>query len=340
MPFCKMILVFVRGLMVSRAKLSLELLAFHHQLVVLRRTVQRPQIQNRDRRFWIVVSRIWKDWQQALIIVKPETVIKWHRQGVKSYGRWKSRSRPVGRPKLDKDIRNLIRRISDENPLWGVPRIQSELRLLGYEVAESTVAKYRVRSPKPPSQSWKTFLDNHAREITSIDFFTVPTITFRNLFCFLVLSHDRRQVVHFNVTAHPTAFWTGQQMAEDFPEDTAPGYLLRDQDKIYGADFIERVQAMGIQEVRTAPASPWQRAFVERLIGSIRRECLDHVIVLDQDHLRRILRSYFSYYHESRTHLSLKRNSPFPRPVEPPATGRVISVPQVGGLHHRYQRCA
>jgi putative transposase len=340
MPFCKMILVFVRGLIVSRAELSLELLALRHQLVVLRRTVQRPQIQNRDRRFWIVVSRIWKDWQQALIIVKPETVIKWHRQGFKIYWRWRSRTKPGGRPKVGAEIRQLIRRISQDNPLWGVPRIQSELCLLGYELAESTVAKYRVRSPEPPSQTWKTFLENHAREITSIDFFTVPTITFRILFCFVVLRHDRRQVVHFNVTAHPTAFWTGQQMVEAFPEDTAPCYLLRDQDKIYGADFIERVQAMGIKEVRTAPASPWQRAFVERLIGSIRRECLDHVIVLDQGHLRRILRSYFSYYHESRTHLSLKRNSPFPRQVEPPAKGRVISVPQVGGLHHRYQRCA
>ena len=340
MPVCKMILVFVRGLIVNRIKLSLELLALRHQLVVLRRTVQRPQIQNRDRRFWIVVSRIWNDWQKALIIVKPETVIKWHRQGFTLYWRWKSRARQTGRPKLDKEIRDLIRRISDENPLWGVPRIQSELRLLGYEVAESTVAKYRVRNSKPPSQTWKNFLENHVKEINSIDFFTVPTITFRILFCFVVLRHDRRQVVHFNVTAHPTAFWTGQQMIQAFPEDTAPRYLLRDQDKIYGADFTDRVRAMGIQEVRAAPASPWQRAFVERLIGSIRRECLDHVIVLDADHLRRILSSYFSYYHQSRTHLSLNRNSPIPREVESPSRGSVIAIPQVGGLHHRYQRCA
>ena len=206
---------------VNRAKLSLELLALRHQLVVLRRTVQRPQIQNRDRWFWIVVSRIWKDWRQALIFVKPETVIKWHRQGFKRYWRWKSRSSQVGRPKLDQEIRDLIRRISGENPLWGVPRIQSDLGLLGYEVAESTVAKYRVRSPKPPSQTWKTFLENHAGEIISIDFFTVPTVTFRILFCFVVLKQDRRQVVHFNVTSHPTAFWTGQQMIQAFPEDTA-----------------------------------------------------------------------------------------------------------------------
>ena len=234
----------------------------------------------------------------------------------------------------------MIGKVSDENPLWGAPRIQSELRLLRYEIAESTVAKYRVRNRKPPSQTWKAFLENHAGEITSIDFFTVPTITFRILFCFVVLRHDRRQVVHFNVTSHPTAFWTGQQLVQAFPEDTAPGYLLRDQDTVYGADFIKRVQAMRIKEVWSAPASPWQRALVERLIGSIRRECLNHMIVLDQSHLRRILRSYFSYYHESRTHLSLKRNSPIRRKVEPPGTGRVISVPQLGGLHHRYQRCA
>ena len=206
MPFSKMILLFVRGLIVSRVKLSLELLVLRQQLVVLRRTVGRPQIQNRDRWFWIVVSRIWSDWRQALIFVKPETVIKWHRQGFKRYWHWKSRSSQVGRPKLDKQIRDLIRRISDENPLWGVPRIQSELRLLGYEIAESTVAKYRVRNPKPPSQTWKTFLENHAGEMVSIDFFTVPTITFRILFCFVVLGHDQRQVVHFNVNAHPTAF--------------------------------------------------------------------------------------------------------------------------------------
>jgi putative transposase len=340
MPLCKMILVFVHGLIIHRAKLSLELLALRQQLVVLRRTVPRPQIQNRDRRFWIVISRIWGDWQQALIIVKPETVIKWHRQGFQLYWRWKSKAKNVGRPEVDAEIRKLIGRISQENPLWGTPRIQSELRLLGYELAESTVAKYRVRRTKPPSQTWRTFLDNHVGQITSIDFFTVPTVTFRILFCFVVLKHERRQVVHFNVTAHPTAFWTGQQMVQAFPEDTALRYLLRDQDKIYGADFIERVQAMGFQQVLSAPASPWQRAFVERLIGSIRRECLDHLIVLNQEHLRRVLKSYFSYYHESRTHLSLERNSPIPREVEPRGKGRIVAIPRVGGLHHRYQRCA
>ena len=240
-------------------------------------------------------------------------------------------------PKVDKEIRELIRRISRENPLWGVPRIPSELRLVGYDVAESTVAKYRVWGAKPPSQSWRTFLENHIGQIASVDFFTVPTITFRVFFCFLALLHDRRRVVHFNVTQHPTAPWTGQQVMEAFPEDTAPRYLLRNRDKIYGANFIERIEGMDIQEVLTAPRSPWQRAFVERLIGSVRQECLNHVIVLGEDHLRRILRAYFRYYHESRTHLSWERNSPVPRKVELPAKGRIIAIPQVGGLHHRFK---
>ncbi len=340
MSFFKMFLLLLRGLMVSRAKLSLELLALRQQLAIFQRTIQRPRIRKRDRLFWVGFSRIWKDWRSTLIIVKPETVLKWHRQGFKMYWYWKSRVGHGGRPKVDKEIRELIRRISRENPLWGVPRIQSELRLVGYDVAESTVAKYRVRGAKPPSQNWRTFLENHIGQIASVDFFTVPTITFRVFFCFLVLLHDRRRVVHFNVTQHPTAPWTGQQVIEAFPEDTAPQYLLRDRDKIYGADFIERIEGMDIKEVLTAPRSPWQRAFVERLIGSVRRECLNHVIVLGEDHLRRILRAYFRYYHESRTHLSLERNSPVPRKVELPAKGRIIAIPQVGGLHHLYQRCA
>jgi transposase InsO family protein len=340
MSVLKMIFLSVRALIVSRADLSLELLALRQQLVVLRRTVQRPQVCNQDRLFWVVLSRIWKDWRKALVIVKPETVIKWHRQGFKMYWRWKSRTRNSGHPKLDEEIRDLIRRISDENPLWGVPRIQSELHLLGYDVAASTVAKYRIRGRKPPSQTWRTFLDNHVDQIAAVDFFTVPTISFRELFCFLVLRHDRRKVVHFNVTEHPTAFWTGQQIVEAFPENSALRYLLRDQDKIYGDEFCQRLKGLGIEEVMTAPQSPFQNPYAERIVGSIRRECLDHVMVLNENHLRAILRSYLSYYHEARPHLSLERNSPIPRQVELPAKGRVIATQQVGGLHHRYKRCA
>ena len=197
-----------------------------------------------------------------------------------------------------------------------------------------------VRCRKPPSQTCRTFLDNHVSQLVSVDFFTVPTIRFQVLYVFLVLAHDRRRILHFNVTAHPTAAWTGQQLREAFPFDQLPRYLLRDHDAIFGQDFREQLGDMGIEEVLSTPRSPWQRAYIERVIGSIRRECLDHVIVFDERSLRRILCSYFNYYHRSRTHLSLEKDSPEPRPIQPPEIGPVVALPQVGGLHHRYQRQA
>src|SRR5208283_3148410 len=202
------------------------------------------------------------------------------------------------------------------------------------------VSKYMVRCRKPPSQTWRTFLENHLTQMVSIDFFTVHTIRFQVLYVFLVLAHDRRRILHFNVTAHPTAEWTGQQLREAFPFDQLPRYLLRDRDAIFGLDFREQVRDMGIHEVLSAPRSPWQRAYVERVIGSIRRECLDHVIVFNEASLRRTLNLYFAYYHSSRTHLSLEKDSPEPRSIQPPAMGPVVAVPQVGGLHHRYERHA
>ncbi len=227
-----------------------------------------------------------------------------------------------------------------ENPGWGAPRIHGELLKLGIDIGESSVSKYMVHGRKPPSQTWRTFLKNHAQQLVSIDFFTVPTIRFQVLYVFLVLAHDRRRILHFNVTAHPTAQWTGQQLREAFPFDQLPRYLLRDRDAIFGNEFREQVQAMDIHEVLSAPRSPWQRAYVERVIGSIRRECLDHVIVLHETSLRRILGSYFDYYHRSRTHLSLSKDSPEPRSIQPPDMGSVVAVSQVGGLHHRYERRA
>jgi len=230
--------------------------------------------------------------------------------------------------------------MSNENPTWGAPRIQSELKLLGHLFAESTVAKYMIRHPKPPSQTWRTFLDNHAGDLVGVDFFTVPTAAFRVLYCFIVLRHDRRRVMHFNVTTNPTAQWTAQQITETFPFDQAPRHLIRDRDGIYGNHFRGRLKNMGIREVPIAPQSPWQNPYCERVIGSIRRECLDHMIVVNEKHLKRILRDYFDYYHHWRTHLSLDRNSPEPREVEPPVMGEVISIPMVGGIHHRYTRAA
>ena len=273
-----------------------------------------------------------------LVIVKPETVIGWHRKGFRLYWSWKSRRRKGGRPPIPCDVRALISRMSRENPLWGAPRIHGELLKLGIEVSEATVSKYLARFPKPPSQTWRTFLGNHAKDIASIDFFVLPTATFRLLMVFIVLRHERRQVVHFGVTASPTATWVAQQITEAFPWDSAPRNVIRDRDSVYGALVRARIKAMGIEEVVTAPRSPWQNPYVERMIGSIRRECLDHLIIIDERHLRRILASYFDYYHRSRTHLSLGKDSPIPRLVESAKAGKIIALPQVGGLHHRYER--
>jgi transposase InsO family protein len=227
-----------------------------------------------------------------------------------------------------------------ENPGWGAPRIHGELLKLGIDIAESSVSKYMPRCHKPPSQTWRTFLENHAQQLVSIDFFTVPTINFQVLYVFLVLAHDRRRILHFNVTAHPTSDWTGQQLREAFPFAQVPRYLLRDRDAIFGREFRQQVRDMGICEVLSAPRSPWQRAYIERVIGSIRRECLDHVIVFHESSVRRTLKSYFEYYHRSRTHLSLGKDTPEPRAIQPPERGAVVAVPQVGGLHHRYERRA
>jgi putative transposase len=227
-----------------------------------------------------------------------------------------------------------------ENPGWGAPRIHGELLKLGIDIGPSSVSKYMVRCRKPPSQTWRTFLENHAQQLVSIDFFTVPTIRFQVLYVFLVLAHDRRRILHFNVTAHPTADWTGQQLREAFPFAQLPRYLLRDRDAIFGDDFREHVRDMGICEVLSAPRSPWQRAYIERVIGSVRRECLDHMIVFHETSLRRTLTSYFDYYHRWRTHLSLGKDAPEPRAIHPPEMGSVVALPLVGGLHHRYERRA
>jgi transposase InsO family protein len=335
------LVVALSSLLKSRAALQLENLALRHQIGILQRSAKkRPKLTNVDRFFWAWLSRVWTDWRSALVIVKPETVIAWHRRGFRLFWTWKSRHGQAGRPIVPREVRDLIRRMSRENPLWGAPRIHGELLKLGIDIGETSVSKHMVRHRKPPSQTWRTFLDNHIKQLVSVDFFTVPTIRFQVLYVFLVLAHDRRRIVHFNVTAHPTAAWTAQQLREAFPFDQVPRYLLRDRDRIFGDDFAKQVSDMSIQEVLCAPRSPWQRAYVERVIGSIRRECLDHVIVFSEVSLRRTLRLYADYYHRSRTHLSLSKDAPEPRPVQPPELGCVVGIPQVGGLHHRYERCA
>jgi transposase InsO family protein len=325
----------------SRAALELENLALRHQIGVLQRSARKhPKLTPLDRLLWAWLSRVWSDWRSALAIVQPETVMAWHRAGFRLFWTWKVRRGQPGRPTLAREVRDLIRRMCRENPTWGAPRIHGELRKLGIDIGETSVSKYMVRSRKPPSQTWRTFLKNHLQQLVSIDFFTVPTIRFQILYVFLVWAHDRRRILHFNVTAHPTAEWTGQQLREAFPFDQLPRYLLRDRDAIFGDDFRKQVTAMGIQEVLSTPRSPWQRAYVERVIGSIRRECLDHLIAFNETSVRRILGSYVEYYHRSRTHLALGKDSPEPRSVQSPEMGRVVALPQVGGLHHRYERRA
>jgi len=323
----------------SRAALQLENLALRHQIGVLQRSTRKHlTLTPGDRILWVWLSGVWSGWRSALAIVKPETVAAWHRAGFRRFWTWKVRRGQPGRPVISREVRDLIRRMCRENPRWGAPRVHGELLKLGVDIGETSVSKYMVRCRQPPSQTWRTFLQNHAQQLVSIDFFTVPTIRFQVLYVFLVLAHDRRRILHCNVTAHPTAEWTGQQLREAFPFDQLPRYLLRDRDAIFGDAFRRQVRDMGIQEVLGIPRSPWQRAYVERVIGSIRRECLDHLIVFNEVSLRRTLRSYLEYYHKSRTHLSLGKDSPEPRPTQSVEMGRVVAVPQVGGLHHRYER--
>ena len=323
----------------SRVSLHLEIIALRHQLAVVNRSrCPRLRLTPVDRMLWAWLSRSWRGWRAAIHIVKPETVLAWHRRGFRLFWTWKSRYR-TGRPAVSPDVRALIREMSTANPLWGAPRIHGELLKLGISVSESTVAKYMRRHPRPRSQTWRTFLTNHASQIMAADLFVVPTVTFRLLFVLVILAHDRRRIVHEAVTAHPTAAWTAQQLRNAFPENEAPRYLLHDRDTVF-ADVATTAAGMNTQAVRTAPRSPWQNAYVERVIGSIRRECLDHVIVMNAAGLHRVITDYVAYYMRSRTHLALGRDTPLTRPVSPPSDGRIVATPEVGGLHHRYLRIA
>ena len=324
----------------SRHQLELQNLALRQQLAMLKRSVKRQRVSVVDRLFWVLFSKYVDGWRAMLHALHPDTVVRWHREGFRRYWRWNSRHRRVGRPPVDTEIRTLIRQMQSVNVGWGAPRIHGELLKLGIEISQATVSKYMQHRNKPPSQTWRTFLANHAECLAAIDFFTVPTATFRILYVFIVLGHDRRQILHFNVTEHPTAHWTAQQLVEAFPFESAPRYLLRDRDSIYGETVRRRIKSLGMENVIAAPRSPWQNPFVERVIGSIRRDCLDHVIVINEPHLRSILREYLSYDHTCRTHLSLNKDPPEPRIVEPPELGNIVAFPRANGLHHRYSRIA
>lgn len=333
---CRLIWCALVGLFRSRASLEAEILVLRHQLNVLRRkSPKRPTLNNLDRLIFARLYGMAPNVRSALAIIKPETVIRWHRAGLRSYWRWKSKSLG-GRPKMSADIRRLIRDISLANPLWGAPRIHGELLKLGIDVGQTTVARYMARSRRPPSQGWKTFLRNHADGIVSIDLFVVPTISFQLLYGLLILKHGRREIICLSATMHPSAEWISRQLTEAFGWEEGPCYLVRDRDSVYDEVFTRRLRAMGIRDRPTAPRSPWQNGYCERLIGSIRRECLDHMLVFGERHLRHLLRTYADYYNRTRTHLSLDKDSPASRAIE--SFGHILPVPILGGLHHQYVR--
>ena len=320
--------------------IAIENAALRLQLAAFQRKRKRPVLTTFDRVFWISLRSLWSGWRRPLIYVQADTVVRWQRERFRRF--WARLSKPHrrrrGRPATAAQLRELIERMAAANPLWRAPRIHGELKMLGIAISERTVSRILRRLRRPPSQTWKTFLHNHLGQMVSVDFFTVPTITMKVLFVFIVLEHRRRQVLHFNVTEHPTAAWTSQQIVEAFADRDAPRYLIRDRDGVYGNEVRLRIAALHIEEVLTAPQSPWQNPYAERLIGSIRRECLNHFVILNARHLKRTLALYFRYYHGSRTHLALDKQCPFPRSVS--STGRVVKIPQLGGLHHRYERLA
>jgi transposase InsO family protein len=332
----RLIFGMVIDLLRSRVALEVEILVLRQQINVLRRAnPKKLPFISIDRLILGGVCRLFPKMYDALAVVRPDTVIRWQRAGFRSYWRWKSRRR-CGRPTVSLEIRRLIREMSIANPLWGAPRIHGELLKLGIDVGQTSVAKYMTRRRGSPSQGWKTFLRNHADGITAMDLFVVPTISFRLIYGLLIMGHGRRQILWIGVTAHPTAEWMANQITEAYGWEQAPRYLIRDRDGIYGEIFTRRLRSMGIRDRPTSARSPWQNGYAERLIGSIRRECVDHIVVFGERHLRHVLLSYMNYYNETRTHLSLNKDAPSWRAAE--TVGRIICRPILGGLHHQSTR--
>jgi putative transposase len=331
-------LSFCLSLFKSTSQVRLENIFLRKQLEILARTSTRPRLRSSDRFFFSTMTSVFGSWKETLLVIKPETVIWWHRRSLRLFWKWKSRS-GAGSPKIPQEQIDLIKQMANDNPLWGAPRIHGELLKLGIDISESTVLRHMLKkAPRTTRQRWKTFLKNHSSQIVSVDFFVVPTITFKLLYVLVFLSHDRRQIIHFNVTAHPTAQWCAQQLRNAFSDAEPPRFLIRDRDTKFGEAFAATVFALGMEPLLTAYRAPWQNGYCERLIGSIRSECLDHVIIFNESHLRGILQEYIRYYNAQRTHLGIGKDSPEPREVQ--AEGEIDTLAVVNGLHHFYYRRA
>ena len=326
----------LRAVARERSELALENIALRHQLEVLARS--RPRLRPADRLMWSWLSRAWTRWRRHLVIVQPDTVVRWHRTAW-STGGGKSRGAKPGRPRIDPELVGLIRKMTRENPRWGHMRVLGELRKLGFHVSLQTVRRYRRDCPRDPSSGWRTFLENHRPEIWASDFFTVHTLWFQTLYVFFLIAHDRRTVMHMNVTSHPTAQWVWRQLINATPWGTEPRFLIRDRDRAYGGDFIARARAIGIKTVLTPIATPQANAIAERFVGTMRRECLDHIIVVNERHLRHVLHDFARHYNDARPHQSLELEVPNAQPRASPATsGSVVSRSVLSGLTHEYER--
>ena len=321
--------------------LVLENIALRHQLEVLTRARRRPALQPGDRLLWSLLSRVWPAWRQHLVIVQPDTVVRWHRAGWRRYWKWRSRAPRRGRPRIDAEIAAEIRRMTTENPRWGHMRVLGELRKLDFRVSLQTVRRYRKDVPRDPPSRWRTFLENHRPEIWASDFFTVHTLWFQTLYVFFFIAHDRRTVMHFNVTELPSAPWVWRQLIEATPWGQEPRYLIRDRDRAYGGDFVARAKRIGIRTVLTPIATPQANGIAERLVGTLRRECLDHLIVVNERHLRYVLREFVCHYNTARPHQALELEAPEPGRGPPGVkSGPIVSRPVLGGLTHEYERKA
>jgi putative transposase len=341
----RLLFVLVARCFHSRRDLLLENLALRQQLGVLKG--RHPQIRFAvpDKAFWLALRRFWPDWRRALILVQPEIVVGWHRAGFTLYWKWLSRHRtPVGRRCVSGELRQLIFRMVAQNRTWGAPRIHGELKMLGFDISERTVLRWMRKAPRNPetAKRWTAFLNNHREAISAMDFFTVPTLTFGVIYCFFVISHERRRILHCSATKHPTSAWVVQQLRETFPYDSIPGYLIFDRGSNFNEEVVGTVKSFGITPKRTSFRSPWQNGIAERWVGNCRRDLLDHVIVLNEPHLKRLMCEYVSYYHDDRTHLSLEKQTPEGRvaATDTDASLGIVAMPRLGGLHHRYELAA